>query len=152
MSSSSTHVSTHCMNCNQKPKTNRLVQVHLKSWQHIFAADRTTNLSLKVCEQCLVGYNVPLQRTSTNKWEFGIINDYDDNNDKYQAVFIDEKKDWVTITDDPFADYIRQCQKEKSQQQKVTKNKSSTLHFANSFEFGEEARSSGGKMVRLIIH
>jgi hypothetical protein len=139
------------MNCNKEPKTNRLVQVHLKSWQHIFAADRTANLSLKVCEQCLVGYNIPLQRKGVKKWEFGIINNYDDNSDKYQAVFINKEEDWVTIADDPFADYIRQCQKQNCQQ-KLANNKSTTLNFANSFEFGEEARSSGEKMVRLIIH
>jgi hypothetical protein len=97
-----------CDSCRKHPLNERLIQVHIKSLSDIKANQQISNVSLKVCDHCLVQHNVPVLRPSSGKWELGLVQVYDSKRLTHQVVFVDEEKEWVTVTENPFVDYIGQ--------------------------------------------
>jgi hypothetical protein len=67
--------------------------------------------SSRVCQQCLVGWTLPVlrQQTLKNKWEFGTVEAYNDQIGRHSLRFMDDKSEWITVESTAFAQYIDHC-------------------------------------------
>jgi hypothetical protein len=111
-------------------------------------------LSFQVCSQCLVSHNVPVHRPSNGKWEFGQVLLYDATREMHRIVFIDNKKEWIQIAEDSYAEYIQEfvVNEDQTQVQSIT---CSTISFPTPYEDDPEPPEKVGleilRFSRLII-
>ena len=103
----------NCSTCKQLTSIDTLICVHVTRWNN-----HPDCRSLKVCGNCLVGYHIPVHRPSNGRWEFGTVISHRDsgssenNNDRhqhqrYQLVFMDDSKEWVSVRHDPCETYAQ---------------------------------------------
>jgi hypothetical protein len=130
-----------CMSCEVLPANDRLFQVHVKSWGDIQRSCR--NLSLQVCDQCIVNHNVPVRRPSNGKWEFGRVLSYEAAREKHEMVFTDDNKEWIQIVEDPYAEYIQEFIVNEDQSQ-LHSIGCSTLSFPIPYESDPEPSEKVG--------
>lgn len=96
-----------CSMCSKAAK-HCLVRVHkqsLSSWAGVY--DNDNNHDERVCEKCVVGYYLPVYRSSVGRWELGTIQDFDMPTQRHQFAFADEAAEWMHVDEDPFAEYAQ---------------------------------------------
>mmetsp|Transcript_24593 Transcript_24593/g.57746 ORF Transcript_24593/g.57746 Transcript_24593/m.57746 type:complete len:519 (+) Transcript_24593:131-1687(+) len=98
-----------CSSCGKRISKCELV--------HVF--DRTCNeyqggSSRKVCDICLVGYEVPVLRPSTGKWEIGTVLSYDSSSQRsrseqkqHRLQFMNGIKEWAIVNTEPYEAYAQ---------------------------------------------
>jgi hypothetical protein len=63
----------------------------------------------RLCGKCLLGWTIPAFRQGLGDWEFGLVEQYE--NDKHRILFDDEEREWVIVEVSPFETYIQQFKK-----------------------------------------
>ena len=120
-----------CSKCHKHPtnvKGGCLVRVHhlsssawIQNHYNNSAAHPSNNNGggtslLRVCEECVIGYTLPVYRSAFHKYEMGTIRSYDENSMRHQFEFADGSLEWFHVDEDPYLRYSQwteECRRQR---------------------------------------
>lgn len=76
-----------------------------------FADEQLDLTEINVCEECVVGREVPVFRPSLHDWNIGQVKSYDDQTGRHLLEFVDGDTEWTMIEEQPTRMYLEYFKK-----------------------------------------